>query len=884
MAAYVSNAEALQCEFWRCFFDKGDTDESVREKFRRLSSGQRFYQACSMVELRFLSSEQRVVATSILDSIRHGPKQLFFLQGAAGTGKTFTVKAIISEMRRLGKRCLVSATTGFAAVQYPGGVTVHSLFKLGIDEAVKGEFRCNIGQGTPHARYICGADLVIIDEVSMLTPLVANRVSLTLQAICGNEEDFGGMKILFVGDLLQLPPVCKGAVNGITARLIVRMHCWDKIWKFRLSTSVRTANREWADFLQEISYGLTGGYEKWSKLAEHFGVTVTSDYQIAEKFFCDGLSPADRFPLDRQWICATNMLASEVNKRIQSWRATSARFLGSIDAATELVTPLPESPGLSHCQQLDFLERIDAPDLPLNTISLYAGDALVLVRNLDTSLGLAKGRRCSARNIRHRTVVVDFDGGDARTLTRMPMEKVTNGMRFKRWQVPLRLMFAGTVHRSQGMTLSRTVIDCRSAFWEHGQLYVALSRGRNPRDICVLLPPDSEDPSIKVPVDLDVVEVVKNMCSAGKFEGEAHDGLDATCDIDSTMEFLDDSFSFEEYDDGIGEHRHLDGDVLDNDWAFAVGANLGDRVSFVPVEVTGGTVAQITDLAERDLNSVVGVGLVNRDGSCYVNAFLQILFHLREFRLFLSSLNVNQGLAGELRLLFSQMSQGLLICPADLGRIVEPDHEGDKDCCEFGVSLLTRILAGLGIPGREVLLEMMFFHIVRIVSVFDEEETILEGPEMMLGVCCDWGGSLRLAMETLFGPRQCLARRDCTEIMRLAKGPSVLFIQINRISFVNGRPVKDCRCFVFQSVLDLGAYVAAQDGSAIYDLCSVVAHIGIPAHGVCHYIAFCKIDGEWYCFNDRHVEQVTLQDVLDENFPSDHGSNQTGVLLVYKRR
>jgi hypothetical protein len=81
MAAYVSNAEALQCEFWGYFFDRGDTDESVREKFRRLSSGQRFYQACSiedMVELRFLSSEQRVVATSILDSIRHGPKQLFF--------------------------------------------------------------------------------------------------------------------------------------------------------------------------------------------------------------------------------------------------------------------------------------------------------------------------------------------------------------------------------------------------------------------------------------------------------------------------------------------------------------------------------------------------------------------------------------------------------------------------------------------------------------------------------------------------------------------------------------------------------------------------------------------------------------------------------------
>jgi hypothetical protein len=461
--------------------------------------------------LSLLNREQGIIGRAIVDAITGDHGQLFLLQGSAGTGKTFTVNAIVSELRRLGKRCLITATTGIAAVQYLGGTTVHSLFKLGIDENARMDFRCNIGRDTPHARYLSGADLIVIDEVSMLTPWVANRVSLTLKAICENEAHFGGKKILFVGDLLQLPPVSKGSAVPILQRLIVRMECWEEIRKFRLLRNVRTANSEWADFLHSISWGMLGPYTKWKNLAERFGVTITPDYGIAQQFFRDGVGPAEPFPLDRQWICATNRLAGEVNMEIQNWRAEGARFLGRIYAATDLVSPLPESPGLSLCQQRDFIEKLDLADLPPHELVLYEGDCLILLRNLDTSLGLAKGRRCTARQILNRTVVVCLDDGREITLARMPMEKVTNGMKFKRWQLPLRLMFAGTVHRSQGMTLSRVVLDLRAEFWEHGQSYVGLSRVRDPRNICILIPNDRKDPPIKIAVDHDVVNIVREM-------------------------------------------------------------------------------------------------------------------------------------------------------------------------------------------------------------------------------------------------------------------------------------------------------------------------------------------------------------------------------------
>jgi hypothetical protein len=78
------------------------------------------------------------------------------------------------------KKCLICGTTGIAAVQYSGGTTLHPLFRLGIDEQCLGGFRSNIGRCTPLARYILAADLIIIDEVSILAPLVPNRILLTL--------------------------------------------------------------------------------------------------------------------------------------------------------------------------------------------------------------------------------------------------------------------------------------------------------------------------------------------------------------------------------------------------------------------------------------------------------------------------------------------------------------------------------------------------------------------------------------------------------------------------------------------------------------------------------------------------------------------------------
>jgi hypothetical protein len=293
------------------------------------------------VGLEALTDHQSGVAREIINCILDDHCQLMFLQGSAGTGKTFTVRAIIESLRARGKHCLICGTTRMAAVQYLGGTTLHSLFRLGIDDRERGGFASNIGRNSIDARYILRGDLIVIDEVSMLTPAVANRVSLTLKCIAQSREDFGAKKILFVGDLLQLPPVVRNSSVPVVYRLITRMPCWHSMRKFRLERPMRCPDPNWAAFISQVSRGESEDLPNWNQLQD-FGVTVTNDLDDALVFICQGCRPNESFPLDRQWIAGTNRLANQVNLHLQEWRRVGqAACLGTSVARSELPVPFP---------------------------------------------------------------------------------------------------------------------------------------------------------------------------------------------------------------------------------------------------------------------------------------------------------------------------------------------------------------------------------------------------------------------------------------------------------------------------------------------------------------------------------------------------------------
>jgi hypothetical protein len=164
-----TDLNALLTEFEQVLGDEGDGPVQIREKMNEIlnrwggdesSEGTENDEFVSRAEhnqssLKDLSNEQATIAMDIVndaDSPCPDPsKRLMFLQGSAGTGKKHIVRAMLTELRNRGITYFIGATTGIAAVQYPGGETVHSPFSLGIDDNQGSGFVSHIGKNTRKA-------------------------------------------------------------------------------------------------------------------------------------------------------------------------------------------------------------------------------------------------------------------------------------------------------------------------------------------------------------------------------------------------------------------------------------------------------------------------------------------------------------------------------------------------------------------------------------------------------------------------------------------------------------------------------------------------------------------------------------------------------------
>lgn len=279
-------------------------------------------------------------------------------------------------------------------------MTCHSLFKLKIDQLTRNkDFVCNVGYGTQRAKEILQAGLIIIDKISMFTIIPANQIDYTLRSLVffqlteNNKNQnfdfnsitaFGGKLILFVGDLLQLPPVIKNSNASVSSKLITCCPFWKNVKIFGLKDPVRCINKMWNDFLVEIGNGKTGKYYKWHDLQKDCNITVTRDFEVARDFFIQNVNLSEKYQLDRQWICTTNtyvdvFLESEMSKEINMTEA------------------------------LDFVNKISLKDIPPSKIDLLVGEPMCLMRNVNTAEGMAKNQRCYVVNRTTNSVVIEFE-------------------------------------------------------------------------------------------------------------------------------------------------------------------------------------------------------------------------------------------------------------------------------------------------------------------------------------------------------------------------------------------------------------------------------------------------------------------------------------------
>ena len=388
-----------------------------------------------------------------------------YLSGKAGTGKSTFIDYLRGETR---KKLAVLAPTGLAALNV-GGQTIHSFFRF---PAVPPD--ASAVRRLRDRKVIEKLDLLVVDEVSMLRADLLDAVdrSLRLNRGCGDRA-FGGVQIAAIGDLFQLPPVVTREEEEFLLRRGYRTPYFfdaaclrDRLLHFvEFSEVFRQADRHFVQLLQEI------------REAEDVEDAVA---EINER--CVGRTLSE----DAVVLTTTNAAADRMNKQRLAALPGSAKVLhgsmeGSFEAHKERL-PAPLALELKPGSQVMFTKN----DADRRWMNGSLGRVLCIDgAKLEVEVWDGRERRrCSVEPVTWEAYSFEYDERSDRIIPEVI------GV-YK--QFPLRLAWAATIHKSQGLTLDEVLIDLGRAVFAAGQVYVALSRCRSLAGISLRRPLRSEE-------------------------------------------------------------------------------------------------------------------------------------------------------------------------------------------------------------------------------------------------------------------------------------------------------------------------------------------------------------------------------------------------------
>ncbi len=362
------------------------------------------------------------------------------LTGPAGAGKTFVLNNFIKIAKSEGKHVSVTATTGLAATHL-GGTTIHSWAGIGVSDSINPGFVDTVSKG--RREIIEKTDVLIIDEVSMLHDYRLDMVDDVCRVVRKKDEPFGGIQVILSGDFFQLPPINSG--HSRAGGFVVNSKVWQDLDPVicYLEEQHRQDDEELLDILNSIRSG---------ELRRHH----------AEKL----ISRTEVFPDELEELTELHTVNVDVDK-------INEAKLGQIDS-DELSYEHTSTGGKN------YVEALQRSVLALPLLKLKLGALVMAVKN-SPDKKYVNGSIGTVIDFEPGTdyPVVEFKNGKTVTISPDTWElRDGDKKRASITQVPLRLAWAITVHKSQGMTLDAAKIDLSKAFVE-GMGYVALSRVKN---------------------------------------------------------------------------------------------------------------------------------------------------------------------------------------------------------------------------------------------------------------------------------------------------------------------------------------------------------------------------------------------------------------------
>ena len=381
-----------------------------------------------------------------------------FLTGEPGAGKTYTLNTYIAYLRDHGVEVAITASTGIAATHI-GGMTIHSWSGIGIRKRLTAEDLDAIASREYVSKRIRRAKVLVIDEVSMLSPDTLSMVDAVCREVKQKSEAFGGLQVVFVGDFFQLPPVAdkEFARDVQDADLFVdidpeatpaRFACDARSWKdAKVLTCYLTEQyrQDDADFLAILS----------AIRQNTFGDKHLAHLQKRK------IDPT-KAPANAPKLFSHNLNVDQVNDATLSKLSDTLQTFVMTSVGHEVLVSILKKGCLS----------------PEN-LQLKIGAEVMCTKNSQKD-GFVNGTLGTVVRFEAGSgyPVIETRGGRKVTIEPLEWTLEENGkIKAQIRQIPLRLAWAITVHKSQGMSLDEAVMDL-SAVFEYGQGYVALSRVR----------------------------------------------------------------------------------------------------------------------------------------------------------------------------------------------------------------------------------------------------------------------------------------------------------------------------------------------------------------------------------------------------------------------
>jgi len=364
-----------------------------------------------------------------------------FLTGPPGSGKTYVLNQYVRRATATGKVVAVTASTGIAATHI-GGTTIHSWSGLGIRDQLQPRDRQQLASNSKLVKRYNATDVLVIDEISMLHGQRLDMINEVCKLLRKDDRPFGGLQVILVGDLFQLPPVSRGTDIMDFAHL----------------------SEAWAELNPKICY-------------------LSEQHRQQQKDGLLDLLEAMRRGELEEWH--QDLLQRRLDSEPGFGQEVTRLFAHNVDIDSLNQSRLDSLKDKVHIYEMQTkgnkakVEQLSRSVLAPETLELKTGAEVMFVANNPGS-GFANGTRGRVTGFDDEQPIVKLAGSDRHIRVQPHSWKLEEDGRVRAEvsQIPLRLAWAITIHKSQGMSLDAAEVDLSKSFTP-GMGYVALSRVRS---------------------------------------------------------------------------------------------------------------------------------------------------------------------------------------------------------------------------------------------------------------------------------------------------------------------------------------------------------------------------------------------------------------------